>query len=163
MERKIIQRKSEQVNQLVEKFKLAKTIAVFEYKGLNVQNFTKLRVDLHEQNVEVKVYKNNITRRAADLVGFNDLTESLNGPLAVAISYDDVVAPAKGIADFAKTFKKVIFKSGVIEGRVVGSEELVLLANLPSRETLLTQLGIGLYMPITQLAVGLNMLAESQE
>ncbi|MBN3490877.1 50S ribosomal protein L10 [Acholeplasma equirhinis] len=157
---KIIAKKVQEVETLVEKFKSAKTVVVFEYKGLSVADLTTLRIDLHKQNIEVKVYKNNITRRAAEIAGFNQLTESLVGPLAVAISYEDVVAPAKSIADFAKKNKTVVIKSGVIEGEVVGSAGINALANLPSRETLLTQLAAGLLMPVKELSVGLNMLAE---
>lgn len=157
---KAIARKAKDVEILVEKLKTAKTVVMFEYIGLSVANFMSLRTDLHKQNIEVKVYKNNITRRAADIAGFGSLTASLVGPLAVAISYDDIVAPAKSIADFAKKNKTIVIKSGIIEGEVVGNVELLALANLPSRETLLTQLAAGLLMPIKELAVGLNMLTE---
>src|SRR5690606_42128362 len=108
-------------------------------------------------------YKNNITRRAALQAGFGELSETLVGPLAVAISYDDVVAPAKSVADFAKKNKTVVIRSGVIEGKVVGNVELNQLANLPSSDTLLTQLAAGLLMPVKELAVGLNMLTEVSE
>jgi len=160
---KAITRKIEEVNLLVDKLKMAKTVVVFEYKGLTVSNFTGLRIDLHKQNMEVKVYKNNITRRAASLAGFGELSESLVGPLAVAISYDDVVAVAKTVSEFAKKNKTVVIRSGVIEGEVVGTDAMIALANLPSRETLLTQLAAGLLMPVKELAVGLNMLTETQE
>ncbi len=160
---KTIARKVNDVNVLADKFKMSKTVVVFEYSGLTVSNFTELRIDLHKQNMEVKVYKNNITRRAALQAGFGELSETLVGPLAVAISYDDVVAPAKSVADFAKKNKTVVIRSGVIEGKVVGNVELNQLANLPSRETLLTQLAAGLLMPVKELAVGLNMLTEVSE
>ena len=103
--KKQLQRKVDQVNKLTDKFKMAKTIVMFEYKGLSVANLTTLRTELHKANVELKVYKNNITRRAAANAGFDALEPSLVGPLAVAISYDDVVAPAKIISDFAKKNK----------------------------------------------------------
>ena len=159
---KAIVRKAKDVEILVEKLQTAKTVVVFEYSGLSVFNLTTLRTELHKQNIEVKVYKNNITRRAATLAGLEELSSSLVGPLAVAISYEDIVAPAKLVADFAKTNKQVVIRSGVIEGEVVGSTEINALANLPSRETLLTQLAAGLLMPIKELAIGLNMLTENQ-
>ena len=161
MQKAIIAKKAEDVKVLADKFKMSKTVVVFEYAGLDVSSFTKLRIDLHKQNIDVKVYKNNITRRAAELAGFEALNPSLVGPLAVAISYEDVVAPAKSVADFAKTNKTVVIKSGVIESEVVGAAEINALANLPSRETLLTQLAAGLLMPVKELAVGLNMLTEN--
>ena len=159
---KAIVRKAKDVEILVEKLQTAKTVVVFEYSGLSVFALTNLRTELHKQNIEVKVYKNNITRRAATLAGLEELSSSLVGPLAVAISYEDIVAPAKLVADFAKTNKQVVIRSGVIEGEVVGNTEINALANLPSRETLLTQLAAGLLMPIKELAIGLNMLTENQ-
>src|SRR5690606_939588 len=112
MQKAIIARKQAEVDILSEKFKMAKTVVVFEYAGLTVFEFTQLRTQLRKDNVEVKVYKNNITRRAATLAGYDKLVDSLVGPLAVAVSYDDVVAPAKTIYDFAKSSKKVVIRSG---------------------------------------------------
>jgi len=157
---KSIAKKVQEVETLAAKFQESKTVVVFEYKSLTVAALTSLRIELHKQNIDLKVYKNNITRRAAEIAGFGKLSESLVGPLAVAISYDDVVAPAKSIAEFAKKNKTVVIKSGVIEGSVASQAEMVALANLPSRETLLTQLAAGLLMPVKELSVGLNMLAE---
>jgi large subunit ribosomal protein L10 len=162
MQKAIIARKQAEVDILSEKFKMAKTVVVFEYAGLTVFEFTQLRTQLRKDNVEVKVYKNNITRRAATLAGYDKLVDSLVGPLAVAVSYDDVVAPAKTIYDFAKSSKKVVIRSGVIEGSVVADDAITALANLPSRETLLTQLAAGLLAPVRDLAVGLNMLTEKE-
>src|SRR5690554_857825 len=161
--KKQLQRKVDQVNELTDKFKMAKTIVMFEYKGLSVANLTTLRTELHKANVELKVYKNNITRRAAANAGFDALEPSLVGPLAVAISYDDVVAPAKIISDFAKKNKTVVITSGVIEEKVADTAAIMALANLPSKETLLTQLAAGLLAPVRDIAVGLNMLVESKE
>lgn len=105
--KKQLQRKVDQVATLTDKFKMAKTIVMFEYKGLSVANLTSLRSELHKENIDLKVYKNNITRRAAINAGFDALEPSLTGPLAVAISYDDVVAPAKIINEFAKKTKRL--------------------------------------------------------
>src|SRR5690606_24865576 len=115
---KSMQRKVDQVSVLTDKFKMAKTVVMFEYKGLTVASLTSLRTELHKANIDLKVYKNNITRRAAVLAGFDALEPSLVGPLAVAISYDDVVAPAKIINEFAKKNKTVVITSGVIEEKV---------------------------------------------
>ncbi len=159
----IIARKIETVDGLKEKFLESKTVVVFEYAGLSVANFTQLRSTLRKENVEVKIYKNNITRRAAELAGFGGLVESLTGALAVAISYDDVVAPAKIVYEFAKDNKVVAIRSGVIEGSVADQAALTALATLPSRETLLTQLAAGLLTPIREVTVGLHMLTEQLE
>jgi large subunit ribosomal protein L10 len=161
--KKQLQRKVDQVATLTDKFKMAKTIVMFEYKGLSVANLTSLRSELHKENIDLKVYKNKITRRAAINAGFDALEPSLTGPLAVAISYDDVVAPAKIINEFAKKNKTVVITSGVIEAKVADQVAIMALANLPSRETLLTQLAAGLLMPVKEIAIGLNMLLETKE
>ena len=153
-----IEKKILAVDELTAKFKEAKTIVSFDYPGLTVENFMKLRRQLRTAGCEAKVYKNNISRRAAEKAGFGSLAESLTGALAIAISYDDVVAPAKIIYEFSKTNKQVVIHSGVIEGSVVGLDGIMALATLPSREGLLTQLAVGLLTPIRELAVGLNMI-----
>lgn len=163
MQKAIILRKIETVDQLKEKFAEAKTVVVFEYAGLNVAKFTELRTALRKENVEVKIYKNNITRRAAELAGFSGLVDELTGALAVAISFDDVVAPAKIVYDFAKDNKVVAIRGGVIEGSVADKAAISALATLPSRETLLTQLAAGLLSPIKDVTIGLHMLTEQLE
>lgn len=163
MQKAIILNKIETVETLKEKLVTAKSVVIFQYAGLSVDNFTQLRNTLRKENVEVKVFKNNITRRAAEAAGFGGLVETLVGPLAVAISYDDVVAPAKIIYDFAKDNKTVELRSGIIEGNVADVEGIKALATLPSRETLLTQLAAGLLSPVRDIAVGLNLLVEQQE
>lgn len=163
MERAIIQKKAEAVSVLTEKFNQAKTIVVFDYPGLTVSALTKLRSELREAGCDVKVYKNNITRRASVEAGFGDLADTLVGAKAVAISYEDVVAPAKIVYDFAKDNKQVKIVSGVIEGKVASAEQMQALATLPSRDVMLTMLAAGLLSPAKDLAVGLNALAEQME
>ena len=162
MERAIIKRKIEAVEVLTEKLKNAKTVVAFDYPGLTVESFTKLRTELRNAGVEVTVYKNNISRRASIAAGYEALADTFVGAKALAISYEDVVAPAKIIYDFAKENKQVVIQSGVIEGSVVGINELTALATIPSRETLLTMLAVGMLTPVKELAVGLNMISEEQ-
>jgi len=161
--RKSVLKKQNQVNELTEILKDAKTVVAFEYPGLTVENLTELRVALRDNDSHMKIYKNNITKRAAVEAGLQELEEVLVGALALVISNEDVVSPAKVVFDYAKKFKKLNIVGGVIEGRVVGDEEIKQLAQLPSRETLLTQLAVGLYGPISQLGIGLHMLFEEKE
>lgn len=163
MERASIKRKASEVESLASKLAAAKTIITFEYKGLTVEKFTQLRTNLHKEGIAVKVYKNNITRRAALKTGYDKLVESLTGPLAVIISNELIVEPAKLLSDFTKQNKVVVINSGVVEGKVVSKETIIELANLPSRETLLTQLAAGLLMPVKQVAIGLQMMVDAQE
>ncbi|VEU80195.1 50S ribosomal protein L10 [Haploplasma axanthum] len=162
MDKAVITKKAAAVEALAERLKEAKTAVIFDYQGLTVDQFTQLRTELRNAGCEVTVYKNNITRRASIAVGYEGLAESFVGAKALIMSFDDVVAPAKIIADFAKENKVVNIEAGIIEGKVVGKSELMDLANLPSRETLLTQLAAGLLMPVREIAIGLNMISEEK-
>ncbi|MDO9628424.1 MAG: 50S ribosomal protein L10 [Acholeplasmataceae bacterium] len=162
MQKAIIERKAEAVRELTEKLGRAATVVAFDYPGLTVEQFTQLRIQLRKADCEVTVYKNNISRRASIAAGYEDLAESLYGAKALAISYSDVVAPAKIVYDFAKTNKVVQIHAGIVEGKVVGVDQINALATLPSRETLLTMLAVGLLTPIRELAIGLNMISSNE-
>lgn len=162
MQKAIIERKAEAVRELTEKLGRAATVVAFDYPGLTVEQFTTLRSQLREAGCEVTVYKNNISRRASIAAGYGDLADSLYGAKALAISYSDVVAPAKIVYDFAKGNKVVQIHAGIVEGKVVGLDQLNALATLPSRETLLTMLAVGLLTPVRELAVGLNMISSNE-
>lgn len=163
MERAIIKKKAADVEVLSQKLIDAKTVIAFDYAGLSVGNFTALRNELRNAGCEVTVYKNNISKRASLKAGFENLAASFVGAKAIILSFDDVVAPAKIIADFAKKHKVVNIEAGVIEGKVVDNSGIMDLANLPSRETLLTQLAAGLLMPVRELTIGLHMLTDQEE
>ena len=98
--------------------KASKSTIVVDYRGLNVAELTELRKQLREAGIEFKVYKNSMTRRAADSVELTALNEYLTGPNAIAFSNEDVVAPAKIINDFAKKHEALEIKAGVIEGNI---------------------------------------------
>ncbi len=159
----VIERKAESVRELSEKLGRATTVVVFDYPGLTVAQFTALRRQLREADCEVTVYKNNISRRASIAAGFDALADTFYGAKALAISYSDVVAPAKIVYEFAKSNKVVKMQAGIVEGKVADVEQLNALATLPSRETLLTMLAVGMLMPIRELAVGLNMISSEKE
>lgn len=163
MQKASIAKKAEQVQELQEKLGRAATVVAFDYPGLTVEAFTKLRTQLREANCEVAVYKNNISRRASVAAGYEALADTFVGPKALAMSFDDVVAPAKVIYDFAKDNKSVVMQAGIVEGKIASLDVLNELATLPSRETLLTMLAAGLLSPVRELAVGLNMISEESE
>jgi large subunit ribosomal protein L10 len=162
MQKAMIERKAEAVRILSDKLGRATTVVAFDYPGLTVDKFTKLRGQLREAGCEVTVYKNNISRRASVIAGFEGLADTFVGAKALAISYDDVVAPAKIIYEFAKENKTVKIQAGIIEGKVASFEQISALATLPSRETLLTMLAVGLLTPIRELAIGLNMISSEE-
>ncbi|MDR2867338.1 MAG: 50S ribosomal protein L10 [Acholeplasmatales bacterium] len=158
MKQELLNKKQNDVVELKERFSKAKTIIVFDYQGLTDEQNKDVRKKLRSQHTEMKIYKNNIARRAAAAAGYDELVSSLAGPKAIAISYSDPVAPAKVLFEYAKTNNKVRLTAGVVEGKVIGVDSIIELATLPTREVLLTQLAVGLLAPLTQLALGLNLI-----
>ncbi len=161
--RKSVLLKKEQVAELKERLLAAKTVVIFDELGLTVDESTKLRVELNQANCQMQFYKNNITRRALIDAGYEKLAEKIVDRKVLAFSNDDVVAPARIIYNFAKTNKRVVLQAGIIEGKAASESDVLALATLPSYETLLTQIAAGLLMPLKELAIGLNMLAEQKE
>lgn len=155
--------KAQEVDVIAEKLKEAASIVVVDYRGLTVEEVTNLRKQLRDANVEMKVIKNGILRRAAEKAGLEGLGEVFTGPTAVAFSNEDVVAPAKIMNDFAKDAEALEIKGGVIEGEVSSVEEIVALAKLPNREGLLSMLLSVLQAPVRNVAYAVNAVAETKE
>lgn len=151
------------VSEIATKLKDSKSTVVVDYRGLNVAQVTELRKQLREANVEFKVYKNTMTRRATAQTELTQLDEVLVGPTAIAFSNDDVVAPAKILNDFAKKNDKLEIKAGVIEGKFATLEEVKALAELPSREGLLSMLLSVLQAPMRNFALATKAVAEQKE
>ena len=160
---KILKQKEEAVKKLAEELKDTKIILLTDYRGINVEDVTKLRAELRESNSEYKVIKNNIVRRALELNGESGLNDLLEGPTAVITSKEDYLAPAKAIYNFTKGHDFYKIKGGIIEGKVMTAEEIITLAKLPSRETLLSMLAGALLGNISKLAVALNEVKAQKE
>jgi large subunit ribosomal protein L10 len=160
---KIIEVKKQIVDEIAGKLKESKSTIVVDYRGLTVSELTQLRKDLREAGVEFKVYKNSMTRRAAEAAELADLNTSLTGPNAIAFSTEDVVAPAKILNEFAKKHEALEIKAGVVEGNIVTVEEIKALADLPSREGLLSMLLSVLQAPIRNLALAAKAVADQKE
>ncbi|MFK4996609.1 50S ribosomal protein L10 [Bacillus sp. N9] len=160
---KVIERKMQVVDEIAEKLKTSVSTVVVDYRGLNVAQVTELRKQLREAGIEFKVYKNSMTRRAAEASGLSALNEVLTGPNAIAFSTEDVVAPAKILNDFAKANEALEIKAGVIEGNVATVEEVKALASLPSREGLLSMLLSVLQAPVRNLALATKAVADQKE
>ena len=159
----VLKQKEEEVKKLAEKLKEAKVILLTDYRGINVADVTKLRTDLRNANSEYKVIKNNIIKRALDANGESGLDDLLEGPTALVIGTEDYLEPSKVIYNFSKNNEFYKIKGGIIEGKVVPVEELIALAKLPSRETLLAGLAAALLGNISKLAVALNEVAKQKE
>ncbi|EAM8910513.1 50S ribosomal protein L10 [Paenibacillus sp. UMB7766-LJ446] len=160
---KVIQAKQESVDAVTAKLRESVTSVVVDYRGLNVAQVTELRKQLREAGIEFQVLKNSLLRRAAAAAELTELNEVLSGPSAIAFSVDDVVAPAKILNDFAKKNDALELKGAVVEGRVIGVEEVKALAELPSREGLLSMLLSVLQAPVRNFALAVKAVAEKEE
>ena len=160
---KILNQKKEEVTKLANEMKESKLILLADYRGSNVEDVTKLRTDVRNANAEYKVIKNNITRRALQEAGIEGLEDKLEGPTAVILGKEDYLEPAKAIYNFAKSNDFYKIKGGVIEGKVMTTEEIITIAKLPSRETLLSMLAGALLANIQKFAVALDQVRIQKE
>ena len=160
---KILNQKKEEVSKLAAEMKEAKIILLTDYRGINVTDVTNLRTDLRNVNAKYTVIKNNITRRALAEVVIEGLDDKLVGPTAVIMSNEDYLEPAKAIYNFTKNNDYYKIKGGVIEGKVMTAEEIITLAKLPSRETLLSMLAGALLGNISKVAVALDQVRIKKE
>lgn len=145
---------------IAEDIKDAQSIVLVDYRGLTVAQDTELRKQLREAGVVYKVCKNTMMRRAFEGTEFAGLDEYLEGPSAIAISKDDATAPARIICKFAKEADKLELKAGVIEGTLYDVAALTELAEIPSREVLLSRLLGSMQSPITNFARVIKQIAE---
>lgn len=159
----ILNQKKAEVKELAEKMQNAKLILLTEYRGINVADDTKLRKDLREANATCSVIKNNITRRALAECKLEGLEDKLVGPTAVIMSEEDYLGASKIIYKFSKDNDFYKIKGGVIEGKVMTADEIITLAKLPSRETLLSMLAGALLSNISKVAVALNEVKKQKE
>lgn len=135
-----LDKKKEIVKDLHEKFLRSKVVIVTDYKGLNVTTIDDLRRKLGEVEVEYKVVKNTLLVRASEETDKELIKDSFQGPSAVALSYDDPVAPAKVLTKFSQEHSNLEIKIGVMDGKVLDLDAIKALSKLPSREVLLGQL-----------------------
>ncbi|NQX64297.1 50S ribosomal protein L10 [Paenibacillus qinlingensis] len=160
---KILAEKEQAVAEVTEKFKASASTIIADYRGLNVAQVTQLRKSLREAGIEFVVLKNSLARRASANAELSALDEFLTGPTAIAFSKDDLVAPAKILTEFAKKNDKLSVKGGVVEGRVVGYDQIKALAELPSRDGLLSMLLSVLQAPVRNFALAVKAVAEKKE
>ncbi|MDF2587753.1 MAG: hypothetical protein K0S41_1594 [Anaerocolumna sp.] len=140
----------------------AKAIVAVDYRGLTVEEDTKLRKQLREAGVVYKVYKNTLLKRAFEGTEFESLSQHLEGPTAIAFGHDDATAPARIINDVMKTSPKLEFKAGVVDGTYYDAAGIQVIATIPSREVLISKLLGSLQSPITNFARVIKQIAEKQ-
>ncbi|MFP7699646.1 MAG: 50S ribosomal protein L10 [Candidatus Phytoplasma pyri] len=156
----IIADKIKAVEQLTYKLNQAKTVIVFEYTGLPVSFFTELRSELRRFDCEMKIYTNNVMKRAAKAANYSDLISCFKGNKALVYSLTDLISPAKIIYEFSKKNSMIKIISGIIENKVASFDEINSLASLPSKEILLNMLASGMMTPLIQLSAFLCMLSK---
>ena len=157
----ILEKKAETVNEIASKIKESAGVVFIDYRGLTDEEITSLRKSLRENNADVKVYKNTLTKRALDSLNIT-LDECVVGPSALVYS-EDAVAPIKVVTNFAKDHEALSVKGGLVDGKVSSLEELAQLATIPSRDGLLTMLAAGLMEHVKNVAIALDLHAKNLE
>lgn len=159
---KIREEKQQVVDAVSNKLQQSVCTIITDYRGLSVAQVTELRKQLRDANVDFQVVKNTLARRAAANVDLSELDEYLVGPTAIAYSNDDLVAPAKILSQFAKSNAELELKAGVLEGSVVTVDQIKKLADLPSREGLLSMLLSVLQAPVRNFALAVKAVSEKE-
>ena len=157
-----VDQKQPLVQEIATLLKEAKGTVIVDYRGLTVEQDTRLRKQLREANVTYKVYKNTMIHLAAQGTEYEVLDPMLEGPTAVAVSSEDATAPARVLYNFAKTAPVLELKGGVVEGAFYDANTIKEIATIPSRDELLGRLFGSLKSPIGNLARVLNQIAEKQ-
>ena len=157
---KILEEKKAIVSGLTEKQKNATAGVVVNYSGITVDNDTKLRAELRKANVEYKVYKNTMTARACEEAGLAGLKDQFEGMTAIAISSDDPIAPAKILKSYADKIETFEIKAGFLDGEIMSKDQVIALAEIPSKEILIGKLIGSLMSPLYGFAYGLQAIID---
>lgn len=155
--------KQQTVAEVTGKLKESQCTVVADYRGLNVSEVTELRKQLRDAGVEFQVIKNTLAKLATADAELTELDEHLTGPTAIAFSMEDIIAPAKILTQFAKKNENLKVKGGVLEGEIVSADQLKELAELPSKEGLLSMLLSVLQAPMRNFALAVKAVADKEE
>ena len=158
---KILNQKQTVIDEIKERTQNAKTIVLFDYRGITDSEAKELRIQLRENQSDYKVYKNTLMTRAFNDLGI-DLSEGLTGPSALAFS-DDQVSPIKVLAKFAEKHPALVLKVGIVDGEKADQAKLAEYAKLPSREQLLTMLAGGMIGIVRDLSICLDLYSQQKE
>lgn len=140
------------IDEVKEKINSAKLAILTDFQGMNVAEMTELRKLLRNANVDYKIYKNTLTRLAAEQLGINEIEKYLVGPTALAFGKsDDLVTPAKIIKDFSAKHQHLNIKAGILNKKVISPEDVALLTNIPPKEVLIAMVLGGLQAPVSKL------------
>ena len=153
----IRKKKDEIINEMADNLSRCAVAITTDYRGMSAKEMVQLRHQLHQQGIKYKVVKNTLARFAAEKAGVKGLDQFLRGPMAIAISYDDPVKPARIINDHIKAANSALkIKGGVLGNRALTASDVINLANTPSKEVLLSQLLGSMKSPIQSFHSVLN-------
>ncbi len=158
---KILEQKAQVVSEIKDKFAKAKSVVIFDYRGLLVSEVNELRRNLRANDSDYKVYKNTLIKRALNDSEYN-LDEFLEGPSAISFS-DDELAPVRILSEFAKKHNALELKVGIVEGKIAKKEQLEAYAAIPSRDALLTMLAGQMIGTVRDLSICLDLYAKEKE
>src|SRR5438445_4730987 len=144
--------KAATVADLTQRLKASSTAVLADYRGMTVGQMRDLRTKLRGGGIEMVVVKNTLARRAAKAAGYEPLSAELVGPIAMLFAVDDVSAPARILNDYIRANRKMVIKAGLLEGQVIKADAVTELADLPSREVLLSRLLGAMQAPLGNLA-----------
>ena len=148
--------KSEKISQMKEKIEKAKVAIVTDYKGLSVEEITKLRRLIQKEDADYMVTKNTLAKIAVKGTEYEVLADSLTGPVAIAFGFDDQVAPAKVLAKFMKETKKGEILAAAMDGKLLSASEAKALATLPSKQEIYAKMLGCINSPASGIANSIN-------
>jgi len=151
------------IDEIKDKFERAESAVVIDYIGTTVAEADAMRKKLREAEVDYTVYKNTLVKRAIAGTEYEALAEVLEGPSALAFSYDDATAPARVLNEAIKAYKKMEFKGGFVEGEFYDKDAIKQIADIPSRDTLISKFMGSIQSPITNFARVISQIAEQKE
>lgn len=158
-----VEQKQTVINVIKENLEGASSVVLVDYRGLSVEEDTKLRKDLREANVVYKVFKNSMMNFAFEGTDFDELRQHLAGPSAIAISYEDPTAGPRILNNIAKDFQALEFKAGVVEGAYYDVDGIKQVASIPPRDQLLAKLFGSFKSPISTFARTVKAIADKVE
>lgn len=151
------------IDEIKDKLDKATSAVVVDYIGITVAQADSMRKKLRDANVDYTVYKNTLVKRAIEGTKYEPLAEVLEGPSALAISYDDAVAPARVLNSAIKEFKKMEFKAGVVEGTYFDAKGMEQIASLPSRDELIAKFMGSINSPISAAVRTFQAIADAKQ
>lgn len=153
--------KEEKISQMKEKIEKAKVAIVTDYKGLSVEEITKLRRSIQKEDGDYMVTKNTLAKIAIKGTEYEVLSDVLTGPVAIAFGYEDQVAPAKALSKFIKETKKGEILAAAMDGKLLSAAEAKALANLPSKHEIYAKMLGCINSPASGIANSINAVMSS--